>query len=123
MIVSFLKRLFLKLLKMEQKRQRIKQLRWIGIAEGWSFLLLLGIAMPLKYLYDLPLAVKYTGWAHGILFILYIAAVFRAAYLLSWRLPRIAAALAASVLPFATFILDRRWKAEEQRYMRKNKPE
>src|SRR5690606_1714093 len=113
MIVSFLKRLFLKLLKMEQKRKHIKQLRWVGIAEGWSFLLLLGIAMPLKYLYDFPLAVKYTGWAHGILFILYIMAVMRAAYIFNWKIQRTAVSLAASVLPFATFILDKRLKQEE----------
>ncbi|MGN6531837.1 MAG: DUF3817 domain-containing protein, partial [Ginsengibacter sp.] len=63
----------------EQIRENVKsirQLRWIGIAEGISFLLLLGVAMPLKYLYDFPVAVKVTGWIHGLLFILYSFAVF-----------------------------------------------
>lgn len=99
---------------MEEKRKYISQLRWIGITEGWSFLLLLGIAMPLKYIYDFPLAVKYTGWAHGILFILYIIAVLRTAYAFNWKLQRTAVSLAASVLPFATFILDKRLKQEEE---------
>lgn len=99
---------------MEEKRKYLSQLRWIGITEGWSFLLLLGIAMPLKYILDFPIAVKYIGWAHGILFILYIIAVFRAAFALNWKLQRISISLAASVLPFATFILDKRLKQEEE---------
>jgi integral membrane protein len=47
--------------------------RTIGYAEGISLLVLLGIAMPLKYLAGYPLAVKYTGWAHGLLFVAYLA--------------------------------------------------
>lgn len=43
----------------------------IAIIEGVSFLMLLGIAMPLKYLLGIPEMVKYVGWAHGVLFILY----------------------------------------------------
>jgi integral membrane protein len=43
----------------------------IALIEGLSYLTLLGIAMPLKYIWGMPLAVKYVGWAHGILFILY----------------------------------------------------
>ncbi len=43
----------------------------IAIIEGVSFLILLGIAMPLKYLLGIPEMVKYVGWAHGVLFILY----------------------------------------------------
>jgi len=45
----------------------------VALAEGISYILLLFVAMPLKYLFDMPLAVKYTGWAHGLLFVLYIA--------------------------------------------------
>ncbi|WP_430738554.1 DUF3817 domain-containing protein [Psychrobacter sp. VH5] len=44
----------------------------IGYLEGTSFLLLLCIAMPLKYMLDIPEGVKYIGMAHGILFITYI---------------------------------------------------
>jgi len=44
-------------------------LRRAGIAEGTSFLVLIGIAMPLKYIFHQPMAVKIFGWAHGILFV------------------------------------------------------
>ncbi|MCZ8134288.1 MAG: DUF3817 domain-containing protein, partial [Algoriphagus sp.] len=46
-----------------------RRFKWISLIEGLSFLILLGIAMPLKYMFDMPLAVTYVGWAHGILFI------------------------------------------------------
>ena len=49
----------------------IRSLRMAGLAEGISFLVLLLIAMPLKYWAGDPTAVLYTGWAHGFLFILY----------------------------------------------------
>ena len=47
----------------------VQKLRFVGILEGISFLLLLGVAMPLKYKFGIPEAVKYTGWVHGLLFI------------------------------------------------------
>jgi integral membrane protein len=90
------------------KEKSIKQLRWIGNAEGISFLVLLFISMPLKYIFDYPMAVKLNGWIHGLLFIIYIGAVLRAAYLIKWNYLRVGIALAASLIPFATFILDKR---------------
>jgi integral membrane protein len=90
------------------KEKSIKQLRWIGNAEGISFLVLLFISMPLKYIFHYPMAVKFNGWIHGLLFIIYIAAVLRAAYLIRWNYLRVGIALAASLIPFATFILDKR---------------
>ena len=50
----------------------VKTLRIVGFLEGWSFLLLLFIAMPMKYIWDNPLWVKYVGMGHGLLFILFI---------------------------------------------------
>lgn len=85
----------------------LERLRWIGKIEGVSFLILLGIAMPLKYLAGLPLAVKVVGWAHGVLFITFIAALWSA-----WRngLPLRLSALVfiASLLPFGPFLIDSR---------------
>ena len=46
-------------------------LRLLAYIEGISFIALLGVAMPLKYYYDKPEAVKIIGMAHGILFMLY----------------------------------------------------
>ena len=87
-------------------------LRTIGFAEGVSYLLLLGIAMPLKYLAGYPTLVTYVGWAHGVLFVLFVAAVAVAARAYRWPLGDIAKALVASLLPFGTFVLDREWRQE-----------
>lgn len=86
----------------------------IGIAEGISFLVLLLIAMPLKYYFDLPMAVKIVGWAHGILFIAYVAIVFLSIRLMKWNLIEVGIALAASLIPLGTFFLDKGWKKREQ---------
>jgi len=53
----------------------IGQLRLLAILEGISFLVLLGVAMPMKYLLDIPAAVKLVGWVHGILFMLFCGAL------------------------------------------------
>ena len=62
----------------------MQQFRAVGYAEGVSFLVLLGIAMPLKRLAGLPEAVLVVGWIHGILWILYLLAAARAAYWHGW---------------------------------------
>lgn len=92
----------------------IRNLRVIGIAEGISFLVLLCIAMPLKYMMDMPLAVKYVGWAHGLLFILYIPAVLLARKAMQWNFFQVLVALAASLVPLGTFFLDRQLSKREK---------
>lgn len=91
----------------------ISRLRLIGLLEGISFLFLLFIAMPLKYKFDFPLAVKYTGWAHGLLFILYIAALFDAYNDRKWPIVKAFYGFIASLLPFGTFVFDKTLKKEQ----------
>lgn len=91
----------------------IRSLRLIGIAEGFSFLILLLIAMPLKYWMGWPLAVKYVGWAHGVLFILYIFAVLSAVKPMGWGFKGVAIAMIASLLPAGTFVLDKSLRKRE----------
>ena len=98
------------------KNNSVKQLRWVGNAEGISFLVLLFIAMPLKYFFDYPMVVKVNGWIHGLLFVVYVAAVLRTAYLIKWDLMRTGIALAASLIPFATFVLDKKLKENQRLY-------
>lgn len=86
----------------------LNQFRAIAYTEGVSFLVLLFIAMPLKYFAEIPMAVKIVGWIHGILFILYWLAVARVARADQWSNDRIRLALIASVLPFGPFIFDSR---------------
>ncbi len=81
-------------------------LRSIGFLEGLSYLVLLGIAMPLKYYADKPEAVKHVGMAHGVLFILYIVLVGYNALRDKWSLPKTGWSLLASLVPFGTFYAD-----------------
>jgi integral membrane protein len=92
----------------------IGRLRVIGLAEGVSYLVLLGIAMPLKYAAKMPMPVKIVGWIHGLLFILFIAALVHAAVSARWKLIRVATAFIASLLPFGTFVLDKSLQREER---------
>lgn len=91
----------------------VGRLRLIGFIEGVSFLVLLGIAMPLKYAAGMPLAVKYVGWAHGGLFLLFLAALGQASAETDWGFKKIAGAFIASVVPFGTFVLDKQLKQDE----------
>jgi integral membrane protein len=92
----------------------VGRLRLVGLMEGTSFLLLLGVAMPLKYLAGVPAAVLIVGWAHGVLFMLYVAVSAHAAYDRRWPASRTALALGASVVPAGTFLLDPSLRREEK---------
>jgi integral membrane protein len=82
------------------------KLRIIAFLEGISFILLLAIAMPLKYYWGLPEAVRIVGMAHGILFLLYIFYVILVRTEYNWSLKTTFLAIIASVLPFGTFVAD-----------------
>lgn len=86
----------------------------IALLEGISFLVLLGIAMPMKYYMGLPMVVKVVGWAHGFLFILYIYALLQVALDRKWSFIKVAFAFLASLVPFGTFVLDVRLHREAQ---------
>lgn len=86
-----------------------QRFRKIALAEGVSFLLLLFIAMPLKYLGGMPLPVKVVGWAHGVLFIAYVAAMVPLFTREGWPRARAPWVFLASLLPFGTFVLERKW--------------
>src|SRR5436190_22954975 len=95
-------------------KNSLSRFRIIGIAEGISFLVLLIIAMPLKYYAGLPMAVKYTGWIHGLLFVLFVVGLAQVSFDRKWPLLKIIVAFIASLIPFGTIILDMRLKKEEQ---------
>jgi len=82
-------------------------LRTVSLTEGVSFLLLMLVAMPLKYIWGMPLAVKYIGWAHGVLFMALGALVLLA--MLRAALPFKTAFLVglAALLPGGPFFADR----------------
>jgi integral membrane protein len=93
----------------------IGRLRVVGFFEGISFLVLLFIAMPLKYMYDMPDVNKVVGMIHGLLFVLYVFGVIQVRIEYSWNLRKTMIALIASVLPFGTFYADAKlFKSEQQ---------
>lgn len=83
-------------------------LHWAGILEGISFLVLLGIAMPLKYWGGIEHATRDVGMAHGILFLWYVYSVCWARSAGKINNLQTVLGVLASVLPFGTFYAD--WK-------------
>jgi integral membrane protein len=86
-------------------------LRAVGLLEATSYLILLFIAMPLKYFGGMPLAVKIVGSVHGGLFVLFCIALWRVLMNTSWSFGRAALVFIASLLPFVPFFIDRRMRA------------
>ena len=84
----------------------LSRLSVTGLLEGASFLLLLFVAMPLKYFAGEPLAVRAVGMAHGVLFLLYLLAVIPVALDHRWGWRKLALALLASLLPGGPFVFD-----------------
>jgi integral membrane protein len=95
------------------KQLAIRRFRYVAYIEGISYVLLLFVAMPLKYFAGLPLAVRIVGMAHGVLFIAYVVTLALAASQVGWSVRKSALAFLASLVPFATFPLERRLRAEE----------
>lgn len=91
-----------------------RRLRHLGVAEGISFLLLLGIAVPLKHLLGIPMFVRVLGPIHEALFILYTVAVFQAAPVLRWSGRQTALALGAGMAPGGTLILEARLRRAQK---------
>ena len=92
----------------------IKSLRVVGFIEGLSFLLLIFIAMPLKYIWDNPILVKYVGMGHGVLFIAFLVVLFVVCEKQKWSLKMFLLGLIASILPFGPFVFDHKLKKLEQ---------
>ncbi|MFB9057810.1 DUF3817 domain-containing protein [Mariniflexile ostreae] len=83
--------------------------RWIALLEGLSYILLLFIATPIKYLLDDPQYVKLLGMPHGILFVAYVALAFLFKKDFNWTNKQFGWVLLASILPFGTFYIDRKY--------------
>jgi integral membrane protein len=91
----------------------IWRLRMIGMAEGASYIALLGIAMPLKYMANMPLAVRIAGSIHGALFVIFVVALMQAWTDRSWKLGFGARVFVAALLPFGPFVIDGRLKKQQ----------
>ncbi len=100
-------------MKAPDLRDSVGRLRAIGMLEGVSFLVLLLIAMPLKRIWGMPMAVTYVGWAHGILFILFLIALFQAWGNRAITNKQTVLAFIAALLPFGPFVIDRQLERRE----------
>jgi integral membrane protein len=87
-------------------RAALPSLRLVGFLEGLSFLILLGYAMPLKYIWGDPAAVQQIGMAHGMLWILYVGLATLLQLKGYWKSRTTALLILASLLPAGPFVAD-----------------
>ena len=87
----------------------IKIFRFIAFLEGVSYILLLFIAVPIKYLLNDPTYVKLLGMPHGILFIVYIIFSVSGKNKFKWSYFEFFIVTAASLIPFGTFYVDKKY--------------
>jgi len=92
----------------------LKFARALGIADGVSLLVLLFIAMPMKYMAGMPLAVSVVGAIHGGIFVTYVLALVPAQIVVRWNIIWSLLGIAAAFVPFANFFLDRKFKTMQK---------
>jgi integral membrane protein len=97
---------------MNKQKKIIKQLRIVGIVEGISYLVLLGVSMPLKYIWKLPKPVMINGYIHGFLFVLLAILIIATWVICKWSFKRAFTAGVASLVPLGTFWFDKSLKKE-----------
>lgn len=89
----------------------IAQFRLVAWLEGWSFVLLLFVAMPIKYGLGEPLFVRILGSAHGALFVMYLLSLYRNKTEHNWHTGQVLVAALMSILPFGTFyVVGKQWQ-------------
>ena len=93
--------------------KNVQRFRIINTTEGYSYLALLFIAMPLKYLLGIAMAVKIVGMIHGILFISLLILMVPAYMEAKWKFKNNILFFIASLIPFATFYTSKKIKAYE----------
>ena len=82
--------------------------RVVSFLEGTSYLLLLFVAVPIKYWMDDPQYVKLLGMPHGLLFVTYLVIAFLIKSELKWNNKTLGVVILASVIPFGTFYVDKK---------------
>ena len=88
---------------------KLGRLRMLAILEGISLLLLVFIAVPLKYILDFPMGTKIMGMLHGTLFLLFLFNTLSVGVEQQWTFRKITwKVLLACVVPFGTFYIDKK---------------
>jgi integral membrane protein len=88
--------------------------RKVAFLEGISFLVLLSIAMPLKYFANMPMPVRIVGGLHGGLFVAFVVLALIVVFSLKKSFFWLFKAVVGSFLPFGTFYMDREWKRQQK---------
>lgn len=88
-------------------RTFLRRLRWLGLVEGVSTVVLFGVAMPLKYLADMPFAVRIAGSVHGVLFLALVTMFVVGTKQIPIPGRLAAAGIVGAVFPFGPFVVDR----------------
>ncbi len=83
--------------------------RVVSFLEGTSYILLLFVAVPVKYWMNDPQYVKLLGMPHGLLFVGYLVLAFLLKSELKWSIREFGVILLASILPFGTFYIDKKY--------------
>lgn len=90
--------------------KELKALTIAGYLEGLSFILLLGVAMPIRHYFDISEPVRYLGMIHGVLFIAYVVILMSTASKVKMPLWGMPGGVIAALLPFGPFVFDRMLK-------------
>jgi integral membrane protein len=83
--------------------------RIVALLEGVSYILLLFIATPIKYILNEPQYVKLLGMPHGLLFVAYVSLALLFKKEFSWSKNTLLVVLLASIIPFGTFYIDKKY--------------
>jgi len=94
----------------------VSLLRKTALLEAVSYLLLVGVAMPLKYIFHMPQAVQAVGMIHGLLFVVLCLSLLQVIFVARWPLLRAAGVFFASMLPFVPFFMDRWMRSHEEAF-------
>lgn len=89
-------------------KTKLGRLRILSLIEGLSLVLLVFLAMPMKYLFDSPALVRVMGMAHGVLFLGLAFMTIMVGIELGWKFKRMATIMIASVIPFGCFYVENR---------------
>lgn len=84
----------------------LQLLRKLSLVEGISTLILFFVAMPLKYVADMPMAVTIFGSLHGLLFLALVGCFFIALDKVPVPLMLMVAGIVGAIIPFGPFVVD-----------------
>ena len=94
----------------------VGRLRLVGFLEGLSLLILVFVAVPLKYIWNNPELVKTIGPIHGALFLLFVFIALHVGVDRKWSFKETTwKVLLACVIPFGTFYIDSKILSKIQR--------